>query len=346
MMRTLVLKEENMFESKPNRKLIIEILIVFLFANTLYANDTSYIITAAGGDMNISKQQNIVLENEALTIKLFKNHYEVAVRYLFKNISSSPASVKMSFPEFEIGDKNYNPLFTGQIETFLSFVSGAPAKIEINDDAGYIENAQKVYIRRFFTKEIAFNANEKKDVINTYTEAYSAGSYGSDIAAYLYGTASAWGGTPSIKVTIDIEDASPWVESIYILANGETKKEICDLQFEKKTISFDIKYPFETGDALLIRSSQYGRAGILFDYDPNYTKFNENDIQYMTASQLRILRNFIYAWHGKIFDSKDLNAIFMSEEWYIPKKDFKDSDLSDNEVSMLKFISTNENNRR
>ena len=42
----------------------------------------------------------------------------------------------------------------------------------------------------------------------------------------------------------------------------------------------------------------------------------EDDVNWMTSDMLRLARNEIYARHGRIFDSADLNEYFNSQSWY------------------------------
>jgi hypothetical protein len=58
----------------------------------------------------------------------------------------------------------------------------------------------------------------------------------------------------------------------------------------------------------------------------------------MFAEDLRVLRNEIYARHGRIFKDKDLQKYFESQAWYKPNPDFKDDQLNEIEVANLAKI--------
>ncbi|MEP7077370.1 MAG: YARHG domain-containing protein [Acidobacteriota bacterium] len=53
------------------------------------------------------------------------------------------------------------------------------------------------------------------------------------------------------------------------------------------------------------------------------------------AEDLRLLRNEIYARHGRVFKDKDLQKYFDSQAWYKPNADFKDDQLSEIETANL-----------
>jgi|GEM_PF-3497730 hypothetical protein len=56
------------------------------------------------------------------------------------------------------------------------------------------------------------------------------------------------------------------------------------------------------------------------------------------AKELRILRNEIYARHGRIFDSKDLRDFFGTCGWYHPTTKYRDDMLSRPETDMIRRI--------
>ncbi|MEP6849215.1 MAG: YARHG domain-containing protein [Acidobacteriota bacterium] len=53
------------------------------------------------------------------------------------------------------------------------------------------------------------------------------------------------------------------------------------------------------------------------------------------AEDLRLLRNEIYARHGRVFKDKDLQKYFDSQAWYKANPDFKDDQLSEVETANL-----------
>lgn len=51
--------------------------------------------------------------------------------------------------------------------------------------------------------------------------------------------------------------------------------------------------------------------------------FNEEDLEDLSSAQLRLLRNYFFAWHGYQFNSKDLRELFTSFDWYFPNPETK-----------------------
>jgi len=61
------------------------------------------------------------------------------------------------------------------------------------------------------------------------------------------------------------------------------------------------------------------------------------------SSELRIIRNEIFARHGYIFKSQDLKDYFSSKDWYKPKFENVDSYLTDDEKQYIQVIRNAEN---
>lgn len=62
---------------------------------------------------------------------------------------------------------------------------------------------------------------------------------------------------------------------------------------------------------------QYGYSD--FPYELLYRKLTMNDLYGLDCSQLRVLRNSIYAYYGYIFKSDDLRWFFSQFDWYNPR---------------------------
>ena len=78
---------------------------------------------------------------------------------------------------------------------------------------------------------------------------------------------------------------------------------------------------------------------IFFDSDRRL--LTETDVMGLSAEQLRIAKNEIYARRGRMFTSEDLKAYFESKPWYqgyIPAEEFSESILSQIEKNNIAFI--------
>jgi len=65
------------------------------------------------------------------------------------------------------------------------------------------------------------------------------------------------------------------------------------------------------------------------------------DVANLTKGQLRLARNEIYARHGYVFKSEDLQTYFSSKSWYQPDQSF-DGSLNEIEKENVNFIKARE----
>lgn len=76
------------------------------------------------------------------------------------------------------------------------------------------------------------------------------------------------------------------------------------------------------------------------------TRFLTNaDLNVLTAEEIRIARNEIFARHGRIFKSEDMNDYFRKKDWYkpsVPAEQFDNSYLNKIELENLKLITNYE----
>lgn len=70
----------------------------------------------------------------------------------------------------------------------------------------------------------------------------------------------------------------------------------------------------------------------------------EDMVNGLFVEDLRVLRNEIYARHGRVFKDKDLQKYFESQTWYQPNTEFKDEMLSETESKNLAIIAEVEKN--
>ena len=88
---------------------------------------------------------------------------------------------------------------------------------------------------------------------------------------------------------------------------------------------------------------------ILGNIDLLSETISDFDLAILSNSDLRILRNMIYAKYGNIFSSSDLTNYYSNFVWYKPSKKVKDSDLTEEELKLIeriKFFETRDENKK
>ena len=79
--------------------------------------------------------------------------------------------------------------------------------------------------------------------------------------------------------------------------------------------------------------------------ESNKRLLTEEDLEGLSSAQLRLARNEIFARHGRIFGSSDLQEYFESKPWYkgtADSEEFQDSVLSETESKNVEFILAHE----
>jgi len=72
------------------------------------------------------------------------------------------------------------------------------------------------------------------------------------------------------------------------------------------------------------------------------TPLTEQMLQHLPIAELRLLRNEIYARHGRRFQTPWLADVFRQEPWYTPRADYSDADLSAVDSANIKLIANRE----
>lgn len=69
-------------------------------------------------------------------------------------------------------------------------------------------------------------------------------------------------------------------------------------------------------------------------------RISDFELAQMDNTELRLLRNMIYAKYGHSFNSKDLIKFFSQFDWYVPVKKVDDSEFTEKEQWLIKRIKT------
>ncbi|GAA4111441.1 hypothetical protein GCM10022393_09140 [Aquimarina addita] len=96
------------------------------------------------------------------------------------------------------------------------------------------------------------------------------------------------------------------------------------------------------------KKTEQGNEGYYYP-EASFIKFNEDDISNLTFSELKIVRNELYAKHGYKFNNENIATIFYKKEWY---KKFESkggeltknvilSDIEKHNVEIIRKVETN-----
>ncbi|MCQ2578381.1 MAG: YARHG domain-containing protein [Treponema sp.] len=337
------------------------ILLMCLLASmsfSLFANDTYFYM--AGGQLVPTKegQVDIEMKEEVINIVLEKNYYEVTVDFSFYN-NGAKKTLEIGFPFFCEGLGGSGTIsdfrcWTNDKET--SFADYPLEKKWNTNEYTDLENA--------FVRTIEFPAKKVTKTKITYKSTYGREAPSYSMAKYLYGTGSSWKnaiGKMTIRIKNNLQYRSingielPECDSIKIV--DENTWEIICTNIEPK------KY---TDCITVILGDVFGDDGPRIIQKDSFfasrVKLSSKGLLWYTKSQLRLVRNAIYAFHGYPFKSQDLIELFEEEmadygwygrdyvdgKWvgkYPLDKNFSENKLSDIEKFNVKLILEEENKR-
>jgi dipeptidyl aminopeptidase/acylaminoacyl peptidase len=100
------------------------------------------------------------------------------------------------------------------------------------------------------------------------------------------------------------------------------------LSYDEVNISWEM--------AVIVKDRVY--EGNSLEYKENYIEAFKEDSRNAHKAYLRLLRNEIFARHGRTFKSEDLNEIFKATDWYKPDPNYSDDMLNDIERKNVQFI--------
>ena len=92
-------------------------------------------------------------------------------------------------------------------------------------------------------------------------------------------------------------------------------------------------------------NEEYASAtNAIYEINASTTDLTEGDVENLKKSDLRIIRNTIYARHGYSFKNRPLRVFFDSQSWYIPVYSDITKELSQTELDNIQLLLRYEKN--
>lgn len=357
-------------EKDLKNRCLFGLILLICSSFTLAAND-AYVERAGGSIVpidspNAESHSSITMKKESIKIDLNKDTYHVHVDFEFYN-EGDETTINVGFPQWFYGTTekanllNFKTTLNNKNIEFTEVTNGITA------DA----HAHKM-IDKWFVREITFPAKTITKTSVDYDCRYShqGWNYG---AEYLFGTGKTWNG-PIGKQTIIITNNL----SINYAINGSRVFFIENNKYSKVSDSSNVKSAGKTFEIVRENISPeafdsievelvpefvfYSPQGFMDEDDwiLNQKRLSKADTAFYTDEQLRLLRNLIFAWHGHIFKSKDINdwleknsvyskwdgEKYINASWYTPTHKVDESEFSEIEKANLKIIQKEEAERK
>ncbi|HDR6315933.1 TPA: YARHG domain-containing protein [Bacillus thuringiensis] len=109
--------------------------------------------------------------------------------------------------------------------------------------------------------------------------------------------------------------------TIYLERNGENGRETTKVETVTALPSYNLPFQKKSTEKTVVynvtppSATRYVYNGFILP-DSDIRKLTSADLTYLSKEQLKIARNEIYARHGHIFQTKDMQAYFSKQSWY------------------------------
>ncbi|KFN01359.1 YARHG domain-containing protein [Bacillus clarus] len=223
-------------------------------------------------------------------------------------------------------EKQYGPFLPG-IQIFQS---------EFKSEYAKLAREEKVVLMKQNQKNVTVDLTLKGQYITVQTNAPDATLYvNQKPVTTLTGEEMTWGPVST--------DGSV---SIYLERNGENGRETTKMENVTNSLTYNLPFQKKSTEKTVVYNvspqvtTQYVYNGFFFP-DSDIRKLTSADLRYLSKEQLKIARNEIYARHGYIFQTEDMQAYFSKQSWY-REKPYYTGALSDIEAYNVELIKSKE----
>jgi hypothetical protein len=314
------------------------------------ANDTAWGGTPGNLFPIQTAEVAMVEEHVELRQNTPKNSWDVKVVFSFKNVSDKPVKLNMGFP-FHVIDNiedtpTSTPLGTKDLKNndpmvwdFTTTVAGKKVKFK-KEKVTLNKEHPELYYEWAYVWPMEFKPGETIEVVNTYRQGITADSSGHIMPYYVLRTGGMWHGGKIGRSRIDIvgdHGSLPCEEGTMPIKPDGHKLE---RNPAGPILRWDLKDFAPNSDVEgCFRSRQHIR-------NLEFYTLTDLPLDKMSAAELRIVRNHVFALHGYTFKDKDLQAHFEKMWWYYPNKAFKNSDLSAEERAFVNEVKALETKKK
>ncbi|PGB44826.1 zinc ribbon domain-containing protein [Bacillus wiedmannii] len=235
------------------------------------------------------------------------DRYKLKAKTYYTTVLTNEKGTSLKMNGKEI-DKSDDTKFEKQYGPFLP---GAQVfQAEYKNDYVKLSREEKVVLMKQGQNNVTIDLTLQGQYITVQTNAPGATLYvNQKPVTALAGEEITWGPVATDGST-----------TIYLERNGENGRETTkvetvtalpsyNLPFQKKSTEKTVVYNFTPP------TTRYVYNGFIFP-DSDIRKLTSTDLTYLSKEQLKIARNEIYARHGHMFQTKDMQEYFSKQSWY------------------------------
>ncbi|PFL59275.1 zinc ribbon domain-containing protein [Bacillus cereus] len=263
--------------------------------------------------LRISEKQRDGIEKADFSLTKDGKYFFIFDRYKLKAktyyttvlTNEKGTSLKMNGKEI---DKSDDKKFEKQYGPFLP---GAQVfQAEYKNDYVKLSREEKVLLMKQGQNNVTIDLTLQGQYITVQTNAPGATLYvNQKPVTALAGEEIKWGPV-----------ATDGSATIYLERNGENGRETTKLETVTALSSYNLPFQKKSTEKTVVYNvtpptTRYVYNGFIFP-DSDIRKLTSADLTYVSKEQLKIARNEIYARHGHIFQTKDMQAYFSKQSWY------------------------------
>ena len=330
-------------------KKLISTLSILLFTMPLFGNDGAYL--TRGGVIYPTKESKISLDKEVLSFSVQDKICYVDILFEFNNPENIDRKLLIGFQApGATGDVSDAICNTNQITNFkiLANEQILPYRLKAAEcedcalkdpkDFHFSQSEPGIFVYLF---EVTFKPGINK-INHSYAFPASSNVSFDQIYDYILTTGAKWAGGTIKNLTVQFDlgrNKYFYIDDIFgknavwsIIGSGKVTNSMfrnSENSFARMVRIFSGKLQIDVKNFQPKRNIEFG---IIDDYSfiSIITDFEriQNDevvalgrfelVENYTKTELRLLRNTIYAQHGYAFKSKDLQDYFAQFDWYIP----------------------------
>lgn len=295
---------EIIFMGRTLRLIFLLTGFTAVFLTQVRADDTYF--GGYGADVFPSTRTKVRMVSEIVNMKKVDRDVFATCDFTFLN-PGEDAVVTMGFPAEPQEDESDEPvkvdLRNVLIQKFTVLVDGEKLPFQIRKCKNE-ENLKDLNFDYAFVWKVKLPHDKPVHLHHTYQYGMSGNSMGQWWMSYILKSGALWDGNiGSAQITIDLNEN---------VAPGFLKVEPKGYHYQKGVIQWTFQ-DFKPKQDVRIEINKSYPAQMTF-----LEMYDNGTLEKETLSELRLMRNEIYARHGKIFKSKDLQGYFSNQPWYQP----------------------------
>jgi len=318
-------------------------LVLFLVPTLASANDTAWGGTPGNLFPIQTTEVEMVEEHVILQQNSKQNSWDISVEFSFKNTSDKPVELTMGFPFFVVDEDNEGGDFNQPkgskplkqndpvVWDFSNTIDGVSTKFK-KQEVKLNEKHPDLYYKWAYVWPMKFKAGQTIKVVNKYRQGITADSSGHILPNYILMTGGMWKGGKIGRSRIDIlgdDDAIPCGPNDGQITPPGSRLDKTDAGPALRWDLEDFAPKTDVEGCFLSRSQSRMME---------FSGLQGTDLKGLTAAELRVLRNTVFALHGYTFKDADLQKHFEKQRYYYPRKSFKQSDLSKEEREFVNLV--------